>query len=464
MKRLLLIGDDNDLLKDFVLTNSERFELLEVSSKNGGVDSIQNENPSAVFIDIDTIDCPELKTLRTICETANSDVPVYALSSSPDIEIAVNAMKIGASDFFQKNQDGELFAARILSELDNLTAPSPKNENETPIEEHHDRLVFASEVMKTIFIEMNRMAKYSADCLLIGETGVGKDLIASELHKRSSRRDKPFISVPVGSLTHTILESELFGYEKGAFSGAEKRKIGKFEAANGGTIYIPEISELSRDIQLKLLHFMQYKSINRVGQDARNEEIKVDARIIMATNERLEDLVKEGRIRKDFYYRISAVRIEVPPLRKRPEDIIPLANYFLDRFTNENLSQKFTFDEMVLDAFMKYPWHGNIREMKNMIERAIISALFSNADRGKTSVLTLEQFPDLTESKHEKQPGLNLIREKRIIKYKIAQEDFKRQYFTALLEQTDGKISEAAKIAGITPQAIRKIISQLGIR
>lgn len=461
---MLLIGDDNDLLKELVLTNSERFELIEVSSKSGGLESIQSKNPSAVFVDIDTVDCPELKTLRTICETAKSDVPVYALSSSSNIEIAVNSLKIGASDFFHKNQDEELFAVRVLNELDNPAVSSPKNERETPIEEHHDRLVFASESMKKIFIEINRLAHYSNDCLLVGETGVGKDLIASEIHKRSPRKNRPFVSVSVSSFTHSILESELFGHEKGAFSGADKRKIGKFEAANGGTVYIPEISELSKDIQLKLLHFLQYKSINRVGQDARNDEIKVDARIIMATNERLDDLVKQGKMRKDFYYRISAIRIEVPPLRERPEDIEPLAKYFLTRFTEEIDGKQFIFDPLVLKIFRKYPWYGNVREMRNLIERALISSLFNSTNIEDSYVLTLDYFPELTESKSAQKHSSAKQIEFQLKQYKKAKEEFQKQYFNSLLRQTDGKISQAAKIAGITPQAIRKIVSQLKLR
>ena len=464
MQRLLLIGDDNRLLYRFVGLNSDTFELISTRSIAEGLESIRNKQPHAVFLDIDTTDCPDLTNLRKLCKQKDENTSVYVLSYSPDIETAVKAMKAGADDFINKKQDSTLFTARILNELGSYNSNPHKSMTESSIEAHHDRMVFTSGSMKKIYLEMNRLAHYSGDCLLVGETGVGKDLIASEIHKRSARREEPFVSVPVSSLSHTILESELFGHEKGSFSGADKRKIGKFEAAHGGTVYMPEISELSNDIQLKLLHFLQYKSINRVGQDARHNEIKVDARIIMATNERLDDLVKQGRIRKDFYYRISAVRIEIPPLRERPEDIEPLAHYFLERITAENFENKFTLDQKVIDAFRNYPWYGNVREMKNMIERALISLLFNTTTPQDSYVLTLDFFPELTKPASNKKTQANKQIEFQLERYKKAQDEFKKQYFDSLLRYTEGKISDAAKIAGITPQAIRKIISQLDIR
>lgn len=464
MKRLLLIGDDNGLLDRFVQSKGNEYDLTSTQSLSKAFEVIQGQRIDAIFFDIDTHDTCDLGNLQEVCVKSPVNSNVYVFSRSSDLETAVKAIKAGASDFFLKTEDYDRFVARITNLLGSVPVNGLESHQKSAIDDHHDRMVFASKAMKKIYIELNRLANSSVDCLLVGETGVGKDLIATEVHKRSSRRDRPFISVPVGSFSHTLLESELFGHEKGAFSGADRRKIGKFEAADGGTVYIPEISELSKDIQLKLLHFLQYKSLHRVGQDARQDEIRVDVRLIMATNERLDELVKQGRMRKDFYYRISAVRIEVPPLRERPEDIEPLAKYFLQRFTEGYFENRYEFDPAVLKVFRQHPWYGNVREMRNLIERAAISLLF-NAPRSKDPYfVTLDYFPDLTKSQPTGNAAVSKQIETRLLQYKKALEDFKRGYFNSLLNQTEGKISEAAKIAGITPQAIRKIVSQLQLK
>ncbi len=320
--------------------------------------------------------------------------------------------------------------------------------------ENQSRFIFSSEVMKKINFELSRLALNDYDVLIVGETGVGKDMAAAQIFLRSRRNKYPFIPVPIGSLNDNLIESELFGHEKGAYSGAEKLKIGKFEAADKGILYIPEISSLPESIQLKLLYFMQYKTISRVGQDARTGEIKLDVRLVMATNENLEELVNMGKIRKDFYYRISGSKIYIPPLRERTDDIEILANYFLELYSKCFEGRKFEFSPEVIDAFKKCPWYGNVRELANCIKNSI--SFDSDSLIKLENISSLLNFNEIHSEQEDFSTG-NF----HIGKYENAEYEFKRNYFQKILKQANNKISEAAKLAGMTPQGLRKILHKL---
>lgn len=318
--------------------------------------------------------------------------------------------------------------------------------------------IFASDEMKRINYEISRLANLDVDILLVGETGVGKDMIASEIYKRGTRKEQPFIHVSFGTLSETLIESELFGHEKGAFSGADKQKIGKFEAANKGILYIPEISSLPESLQLKLLYFMQYKSISRVGQDARKGDIKLDVRLIMATNENLEDLLKKGKIRKDFYYRITGTTLYIPPLRERKDDIEVLANYFLDLYSKSLYGKRFQLSSELIDMLVDYTWPGNVRELANSIKNAL-------SFTGE-SLLKPEHFKKILKLENN---SLNIDNELNLgdgdmITYSKAEQNFQKKYFEKLLKQTNGSITKTAKFAGMTPQGLRKAIKKLKIK
>jgi len=312
--------------------------------------------------------------------------------------------------------------------------------------------------MKKIHYEISNLANVGFDVLIAGETGVGKDLIAFELHQRSPRKNRPFIPVPLKSLSESLIESELFGHEKGAFSGADKTKIGKLEAANGGTVYIPEVSSINEAVQVKLLQFMQFKTISRVGQDARTPESKLDVRVILATNENLEELVSKGTMRADFYHRIAGVRLLVPPLRQRVEDIEPLAQYFLAKFSTGMGGREFQLAPEVVDAFRKYRWPGNVRELENAIKNALA---YSGG-----GVLTLGDFPNLF-TFHGDADQCRICMTTRfpsIDVYRVAERNFKRAYFQEVLRRGGNNVAKAAALAGLTPQGFRKILNILEIR
>jgi DNA-binding NtrC family response regulator len=311
--------------------------------------------------------------------------------------------------------------------------------------------------MKRINFEITKLANWDFDILLVGETGSGKDMIASQIYQRSERKDKPFIPIPLRSLSESVLESELFGHEKGAFTGADKMKVGKFEAAHRGIVYLPEISNLPENIQLKLLHFMQYKTITRVGHDSRKGEMNLDVRLIMATNENLEELVKSGRMREDFYYRISGVTLKIPPLRERVEDIIPLANYFLNKFSAQFSKLNYKFSDKVLEAFENYDWKGNIRELSNCIKNALS---YTSSER-----LELKDFPNILRSKSELNLNLknSLNSEYDFPLYKDFETSNKIIYFKTLLNKVNGKINLAARLSGLSSPGFRKVMKQLNI-
>lgn len=317
-------------------------------------------------------------------------------------------------------------------------------------------LSLPSESSRRAHFEMTRLAQLGFDVLIIGETGVGKDVAAREMHKRSRRSHQPFISVPMGTLSDTLLESELFGHERGAFSGAERTRIGKLEAANGGTVYLPEISALSPSAQLKLLQFLQYKSIARVGQDARKPDTFLDVWVIMATNENLGDLVSLGRMRSDFYHRITGVTLKIPPLRDRREDIGPLADWFLMKYTNPS-DTAYVISEAGKEALRAHSWPGNIRELENAIKFALGST--------RTAILEPGNFPFTSSGLGQGSlcTGCGVFSAEPLPPYETAERMFKIGYCLELLKRTNNHITQAARLAGMTPQGFRKLLRTLSI-
>jgi DNA-binding NtrC family response regulator len=309
-------------------------------------------------------------------------------------------------------------------------------------------LIYTSDKMRLIDYEITRFARTDESVLLLGETGVGKDLIASEIHKRSKRKDKPFVVVSLNSLSEQIIDSELFGSVKGSYTGSIETKKGKFEEANGGTIYLPEISEIPLNIQIKLLEFLQYKSVSKVG----GNRLKVDVRIIFASNNNLENLLADGKLRTDFYHRIYVLRILVPPLRNRKEDIVTLANYFVLKHSTRIVGEEYKFANNVDGVLSNQEWKGNVRQLEHFIIRAIVKSDGSEIKKSTIDELLLEQIVPNGE-----------INSNQIIDFKSTEKEFKRQYFISLLKQTNGCVSETARVAGLTRQAVYKILNELDI-
>jgi DNA-binding NtrC family response regulator len=459
MDKLLVIDDSIPFLNDVEALLKRRYLVVKATTGSHGLDVLATDRVSAVLLDLKLPDAHGIDILRKIRTDIDPYLPVIIVSDETTPETIAEAMRSGAYDFISKDFNLDILSAKILKALERRELEIQFQAFYSDIRQKHDRMVFASDAMKRVHFEVTRLASQPFDVLIAGETGVGKDLIAYEIHRRSPRVDKPFVSTPMRALSETLIESELFGHERGAFSGADRLKIGKLEAADEGTLYIPEVSSLTESIQLKLLQFLQYKTITRVGQDSRKPEIKLDVRVILATNERLEALMDEGKIRSDFYHRISSVRIDVPPLRERQEDIAPLARYFLQKYSTKVTGDHAEFSPETLSALSQYGWPGNVRELENWMKHAIALA----ADH----ILKPTDFPfpavtpdpvldscDTCLGKHSHD----------LPDFAQAELEFKRAYMREALHRAANNIPRAAKLAGMTPQGFRKALATLKLK
>lgn len=454
MNTLLVIDDSVSFLDDIEVLLSKRFAILRATTAKQGFNALKTAQVDAILLDLDLPDQNGIDLLTKIRKEYDPHIPVIIITYHGDVSTAVSAMRAGAYDFIQKDFDLEVLHSKIQKALERRELEITVDALRDNYAEQQHAFVIGSPAMRTINSEIERIARTDFDVLIIGETGVGKDRTAFELHRRSSRSDKPYIAMPIRSLNESLIESELFGHEKGAYSGADSTKVGILESANSGTIYIPEISSLTESVQLKLLHFMQYKTISRVGQDPRKPPIRVNVRVVMATNENIPEAVRKGRVREDFFYRISGVSINIPPLRERLDDIEPLAKYFLQQHGRLISPTPFTFDKDVIPFLRSLRWMGNIRELENAVKNALAYA--------HSPMLTLADFSWLTSDRFSvgspSQPaeGSGSIKE-----FRLAESDFRKNYFTSLLRSTGGNISQAANVAGLSRQSLHKNMKAL---
>jgi len=446
MYKLLIIDDSISFMNDVEFVLKNEFQIFKAETGYKGLSVIMKEDINLVLLDLKLPDIYGLDVLEKIRKEVDPLMPVIIITDHGNVQTAVKAMKLGAWDFIQKDFNREVLIEKILRAFKQRELNIKLNALEDAFDENVDKFITTSKSMLKVIFDVEKFANQDVHILLTGETGAGKDIIAREIHLRSKRKDKLFSSVSLHTISENLIESELFGHEKGAFSGADEARIGKFESANGGTIYLPEISEINERIQLKLLKFMQYKEINKVGQKT-GKDIKLDVRLIVASNKNLEDLVEQGKLREDFYYRIKVVNIHVPPLRERKEDIKILAEYFLNKLSRRYNRSGLSITAETITAMENYHWKGNVRELKNLMINAIIRA----DDNQK---INLDILPE--RSSKINAPGINEP-------YKSSLQSFKREYFTNLLNSSKGKINDAAEIAGISRQALHKILKELNI-
>lgn len=455
MDKLLLIDDSLAFLNDVESILRDRFLILKANSGRRGIELARTEGAVAVLLDLRMPDMDGLQVLELLHREVDPFLPVIIVTDHAEPENAVQAMRLGAYDFIPKSFNRDVLSAKIIKALERRTLEISVKALQSTFADYHDRFVFISDAMKRVHFELSRLASVGFDVLITGETGVGKDLCAFEIHQRSPRRDRPFIPLAMRSLSESIIESELFGHEKGSFSGADKTRIGKLEAADGGTLYIPEVSSLTESAQLKLLQFLQYKTIARVGQDSRKPETRLDVRVIMATNDNLEEQVKSGKMRADFYHRIAGVKLMVPPLRERQEDILPLAEYFVAKYDPRPEEARHKLPPEVIRAMRAYRWPGNVRELENGIKGALVFA--SGRELG------LSSFPALTDRARDDRPCISCIAMKyqHLPSYEQVARELKQAYFEELLRRVNGSIPRAAESAGMSAQGLRKLLKSL---
>lgn len=384
--KILLVDDEADTLQALQLgLEDEAYTILTAASRNEGLQRIKSEELDIVITDLKLKDGSGLDLLEYLQEQ-QPQLPVIIMTAYGSIESTKVALRSGAYDYLAKPFSlADL--KRILAKLVEVITLRKENErlklllgrsDDTPV------IIGGSPALRAILELVDQVAPSRSTVLLTGETGTGKEVIAAAIHRQSPRADKPLVKINCGAIPENLLEAELFGYERGAFTGAVKQKPGKVELANQGSLFLDEIGDLAPAMQVKLLRFLQSGEYERLGGTS---ALKADVRIIAATNRNLEEQVARELFREDLYYRLNVITITLPPLRDRASDIKPLAYYFMQKYNEINSKAIEKIDEQVLAQMMTYPWRGNVRELENMMERAVVLA--------KGNELKMSHFPSL---------------------------------------------------------------------
>lgn len=434
MNKTILIADDEKNML-WALERALKKEGYNVVSANDGQKALEifkETMPSLVLLDLKMPKMDGLETLKKIRES-NSNTPVIMITAHGTTKSAVEAMKMGALDYISKPFDIDELKIIIKRALDFKNLTDEVVYLKEKLQDKEESIVYKSEKMRQVLNIVDKVAPTDATVLILGESGTGKELVANAIHQRSNRRKGPFIKINCAALPETLLESELFGHEKGAFTGANATKPGKFERAQGGTIFLDEIGEISQGMQVKLLRVLQEKEFERVGG---TKTIKADIRIIAATNRDLKKMVDEGEFREDLYYRLNVIPIFIPPLRERKEDIPILADYFMKKYSIQMGKNNIAITSEALEKMEQYHWKGNIRELQNIIERCVI--LTSN---GKIDVNIL---PDEIKGSKGQLNGFILPKEG------ISLEQVERELILQALKMTEFNQTKAAQLLGIT--------------
>ncbi len=447
---ILVVDDDKNICKmiEINLRKEKLYDIKSVTSGEACLKFIREQIPDLVLLDIQMPGIDGIETLKRIRDE-DPRIPVVMMSAHGTIEKAVESMKLGAYDFITKPFASDRLRVTVHNSLMNSLLRNEVENLRSELKEKYEfkNLIGQSGVMREVFRAVDKVVDSNVSVLIQGESGTGKELIARAIHYHSKlRSSKPFVAVNCSALPESLLESELFGHEKGAFTGAVGRRIGKFEVANGGTIFLDEIGLMSPAVQAKMLRFLQEREFERVGG---NELVKVDVRVISASNKDLEEAVKKGEFREDLYYRIAVFPIKLPPLRDRKEDIPLLVAHFIDKYARQENKEIEGVTPDALELLMAYHWPGNVRELENAIERAIVLA--------STKEITPKDLPSsvraLGQKKiYEADNTLSSWIEK-------LEEEALRQ---ALLE-CEGNISQTAKKLGIGRATIYRKAKKYGL-
>lgn len=469
MFRILIIDDEASVGYSFQrLLNEPDQHVTVAQTASEGLDKFKKGDFDLVILDLRLPDASGLQVLQEIKRLDNRAV-VLIITAFGTTETAIEAIKQGAYDYILKPFDvprvkeviNEALKSSHMMRTEVLLEPLPSQEAQ-PVA---DRMIGKSPVMQEVYKLIGRVAASDVNVLLLGESGTGKELVARAIYQHGNRNHKPFLAVNCAAIPETLLESELFGYEKGAFTGAVRRKIGKFEQTNGGVIFLDEIGDMTLATQAKVLRILQEGCFERLGGE---QTIRVDVRIIAATNKNLERAIKEARFREDLYYRLKVITITLPPLRLRREDLPELIDYFLDKYARQLKKERISFSPEAKKSLENYYWPGNIRELENVIKRAIVLSKGNIINeemiaeefqqtreaQGDQSSPTGNSMLDL-ESAIEKHEGS--IHEK-------VMEVTEKNLITEVLQKTGGNQVKASKMLGISRMMLRNRIDKYGIK
>ncbi|HSF58583.1 MAG TPA: sigma-54 dependent transcriptional regulator [Candidatus Binatia bacterium] len=445
---MILVVDDDPYIQEALGDRLESlgYGVMRASDGKQALEIIDHQDPQLVFLDIEMPGMKGLDVLREI-RKREKDFPVVMITAYGSVDLAVEAMKEGAYDFIPK----PFKAGHITLVVDKAMERQRLRREKEMLSEEVDRryrlVAGASAKLNTVISAAKKAAASKSTILLLGESGTGKELFARAIHNWSERKDRPFVAINCVGLSRELLESELFGHEKGAFTGANQLKRGKIELANGGTVFLDEVGDISEELQTKLLRFLQEREFERVGG---TQLIRVDVRIIAATNRNLEAAVAAGRFREDLYYRINVVPLLLPPLRGRKEDVPSLAQFFRQRFSSESKKNFTEIAPEAMEALSGYDWPGNVRELANVIERAVVL--------GQPPTIQVEDLsPGIVGAESEVDNRLTSP------SYHESVDEYRREVILNALAQTQGNRAAAARLLGLQRSYLLKLMKSFDI-
>ena len=446
-KRILIVEDEEKLRRVLELQlASAGFDVDQAATAEDGLRVV--DRADLVLTDLKLPRMSGLEFLAAI-RRQNAQVPVVMMTAFGSVETAVESMKAGATDFLLKPFSLD-HLMQVVSKA--LEVRALRDENRQLKEElgrryEFDNIIGRSAPMQEIFATIERVAPTRATVLLAGESGVGKDLIARAIHFHSPRRDRPLVKINCTAIPENLMESELFGYEKGAFTGAQTSKPGKFEQADTGTVFLDEIGDVPAAIQVKLLRILQEREFERLGSNVTRH---IDVRVIAATNSDLRAALEQGTFREDLYYRLNVVPLNIPPLRERRADIPFLANHFIRKLAPDAGCQVDSITDAAMEKLLAYHWPGNVRELENVIERSLVMATGRQLDAGD---IKLEAAP----RPRAPNGGAHLLPEG------LTLDQYEQELIREALKRADGNKSQAARMLGLTRNALRYRLTQMGL-
>jgi two-component system, NtrC family, response regulator AtoC len=445
---ILVVDDEKSLRDSMKLLLQDRYEVHLAGSGKEAV-RIINKNPiDLVLLDIRLPEIDGLEILKII-KSIDDSIEVIMVTAVVTVGKAVEAIRLGAYDYITKPFDIQSLTEQVakLIEKKNLLRENRSMRRVIESDCQFEKIVGCSAPIREVFKVIEDVSQSNATVLITGESGTGKELAARAIHNRSARQDKLFVALNCAAIPENLLESELFGHEKGSFTGASDRQIGKFEIADGGTLFLDEIGSLPLPMQAKLLRAVQEREIERVGG---SRPVPINVRLVAATNSDLKAAIKERRFREDLFYRLNVIPLQLPPLRERKEDIPLLANHFLYKYNHEFGKKIKGFKKEVLSLLAAYDWPGNVRELENLVERLVV------LNRG--NLIEIDKLP--AEIKGEAAGGGNTSE----VKFKAAVKRFEADFIRQALDKAEGRKGEAAKIMGIHRNTLLQIEKRLKIK
>ena len=441
---ILAIDDDESILKTYKSVLKNAYNVVTITRASRALELVGDGNFSLILLDLMMPDMDGIEALKRIKEI-DHNLEVVMITAVRDVKSAVQAMRLGAYDYISKPFEAEELVAVVEKAMEKHSLVRENMYLRQVLEEKDTylNLLGKTEIMQRIFETISKISEADSTVLITGKSGTGKELVAHAIHNKSARSHKPFVVVNCAAIPDTLIESDLFGHEKGSFTGAIERKQGKFELADEGTIFLDEIGCMKPPMQSKLLRVLEDNLIQRVGG---GKAVQVDVRVIAATNLDLEESIRNREFRDDLYYRLNVLRVHLPPLHERKEDIPLLLNHFLQKFNKECNKKIKCFSREAQARLMAYDWPGNVRELQNVVERVV--ALSGNKD-----VIPAEDIPIGSDSR-------SVIKKH----FREAQADFERKYVKQALLEAGGNQTKAAKRLGINRTTLIAKMKQLGVK